>query len=116
MPTKLGTVFLLGSLALAPGVARADGAAHSLEQVLVESADSPADHAALANHFRAKAAEARQDAKLHQHMARSYAGGKMMEREQMRKHCEKLAADDEAIAAEYDELAKVHDAEAKKAK
>lgn len=114
MRSKFGVAVLLGALALAPSLTVAEEGAHSLEQLVVESADSPADHAALAAHYRARAAEARAEAKRHESMGRVYTGGKMMERARMQSHCKKIAADHNAIAAEYDELAKLHDAEAKK--
>jgi len=114
MRSKFGVAVLLGALALAPSLTVAEEGAHSLEQLVVEMAHTPADHAALATHYRAKAAAARAEAKRHESMGRAYAGGKMMERTQMQSHCKKIAADQTAIAAEYDELAKIHDAEAKK--
>ena len=114
MRRNFGVALLLGALALAPSVVIAGEEGHSLEQLVVESADSPADHAALANHYRAKAAAARAEAKRHEGMARAYTGGKFMERSRMQSHCKKIAANENAIAAEYDELAKLHDAEAKK--
>lgn len=114
MRSKFTVAVLLGALALAPSLTLADEGAHSLEQLVVESADSPADHAALATHFRAKAASARAEANRHESMGRAYTGGKMMERTQMQSHCKKIAANYGALAAEYDELAKLHEAEAKK--
>lgn len=114
MRSKFGVAVLLGALALAPSLTVAQEGAASLEQLVVESADSPADHAALANYYRAKAAAARAEAKRHEGMARAYTGGKMMERARMQSHCKKIAKDHDAIAMEYDELAKLHDAEAKK--
>jgi len=97
---------LPGSLALAAGE-------HGLEQVLIESASSPAQHQALADHFRAQAAGARREAERHRTMAKSYGGGKPPA-EAQRKHCENLAKSFDAQAADYDALAAAHDAEAKK--
>lgn len=115
MRTTIGLAFLLGAFALSPSLTFADEGAHSLEQLVVESADSAADHAALASHYRAKAAAARAEAKRHESVGRAYSGGKMMERERMRQHCKKLAAENNAMAGEYEELAKIHEAESKKA-
>ena len=114
MRSKFGVAVLLGALALAPSLTVAEEGAHSLEQLVVEMAHTPADHAALAAHYRAKAAAARAEAKRHESMGRVYTGGKFMERARMQNHCKKIAADQNAIAAEYDELAKLHDGEAKK--
>jgi hypothetical protein len=114
MRSQTRIALLLGALAFAPGLAVAEEGGHSLEQLVIESADSPADHAALATHYRAKAAAARAEANRHESLGRVYTGGKMMQRAQMQSHCKKIAADHNAIAAEYDKLAKLHEAEAKK--
>ncbi|HEU4428737.1 MAG TPA: hypothetical protein VFT98_08285 [Myxococcota bacterium] len=115
MRSKIGAALVIGALALSPSLALAGDEGHSLEQLVVEMADTPAEHAALATHYRAKAAEARAAAARHESMGRVYTGGKMMQREQMKAHCRKLAEENTAIAAEYEELAKVHEAESKKA-
>ena len=86
---------------------------HGLEQVLIESASTPAQHKALANHFRAKAADARQEAERHRSMAKTYAGTKAPMAGSQKEHCEKLAETYDAQAKQYDELAALHDAEAK---
>jgi hypothetical protein len=114
MRKRIGAALLIASLALAPAVAFAGAGDPSLEQLVVEMAKTPADHAALAKHFRAKAEAARAAAARHERMGSAYTAGKLMERERMREHCNKIAASNRAIATEYDELAKVHDAEAKK--
>ncbi len=114
MRRTFAAALFLGTLALTPISTRAGEGDHSLEQLVVEMAHTPADHAALAAHFRAKAADARAEAKRHEGMGRAYSGGKMMDRERMKRHCKKIADDSNAIAAEYDELAKLHDAESKK--
>lgn len=116
MQPRLSHLLLAATLAFAPTIALADDGGHSLEELVVGMADSPSDHTALAEHFRAKAERARAEAKRHEHLARVYTGGKFMQREQMRAHCRKLSADHEAMAKEYDELAKLHEAEAKSAK
>jgi hypothetical protein len=87
---------------------------HDLEQVLIESADTPAEHQALAAHFRAKAAAARAEAKDHRSMAESYGGTKLVVAAAQRKHCNDIAASLEAQAKSYDELAAAHAAEAEK--
>jgi len=75
-------------------------------------ADTPADHAVLAEYFRAKATEARGEMRLHNYMARSIHSGK--KRAQLgARHCEKLAEPYRAMAEEYDGLAERHDEEAR---
>lgn len=97
---------LPGSLAFAAGD-------HGLEQVLIEFANTPAQHQALAAHFRAKAAASRAEAERHREMAKSYGGAKQVLVEAQRKHCENLATSFETQATEYDALAAGHEAEAK---
>ena len=113
--SRIAVALFLGALALSPGLAAAKEG-HSLEQLVVEMAHTPADHAALATHYRAKAAAEQAEAKRHESMARTYTGGKFFERSGMQAHCKKIAASHAAIAAEYEALAKLHDEEAKKAK
>lgn len=87
---------------------------HDLEEVLIESASTPAQHEALASHFHAKAAEARREAQRHRSMAKSYGGTKLAIAEAQRKHCNDLAESLDEQAKLYDELAAGHEADAKK--
>ncbi len=117
MRNKIGMAILLGIFALSPGLARAEShEGHSLEQLVVEMAHTPADHAALAAHYRAKAAEARADASEHERMAQTYSMRKEGALGKMGPHCKKIAANSMATAAEYDALAAFHETESKKAK
>lgn len=116
MHGRMSVTLLLGALAFSPGLAAAQETSHSLEQLVVESADSPADHTALAKHYRAKAAAARADAREHESMGRVYSGGKFFERSSMQAHCKKIAAENTAVAVEYEALATLHEGEAKKAR
>ncbi len=113
MRNRIAVALVLGTLAFSPALASAGEDTHSLEQLVIEMADSPADHAALAKHFRAKAAAARAEAARHESMGRVYVGGKLALRSQMQAHCRKLAAQNTALADEYEALAKLHDEEAK---
>ena len=112
MRSKIAVALLLGTLAFTPGIAMAEED-HSLEQLVIESANSPADHAALAKHFRAKAAQAREEASRHDRMARSYNVGKFTDKMHMEKHCKRISANATSSAAEYEELAKLHEAASK---
>lgn len=98
---------LLSAMLAAPLVAMAQD--HDIEHLVIEMANTPEEHQAVAQHYTMKAAEAREEARRHEGMARVYArrdgrttspGG--------RQHCENLAAKFEDIAGEYDELAKLH--------
>jgi len=108
-----------GLLALAPAGAWAQGAApmkHS-EQMMLESAKTPADHKALADEYREKAGAARALAKEHRSMGKSYltgkvSYGKIKEAQDMKKHCDRIAELNEDLAKQYDELAKGEEAAA----
>jgi hypothetical protein len=115
MVSRLAVAFvLLASLALAPGFAVAQEEAPSLEQVLAETADTPAEHAALAGYYRGKADEARALARRHKSMGHAYVGGKSAQKQHFQNHCRKITEQQEKIAQEYDAMAKLHDEEAKK--
>ena len=115
MRKLIGLALLLGMVALAPASALAQGGTGaSLEQLVIEMADTPAEHAAVAKHYRALAAQARSEAARHDSMGRAYAGRKLAESQKMKQHCAKLAAENNAMAAEYDALAALHEAESKK--
>jgi len=58
-----------------------------------------------------EAAVARKEAARHRSMAKHYAGGKLMQRDAARLHCERLAKRADQTAAEYDGLAAAHEAE-----
>jgi hypothetical protein len=100
-------VFLATAIALlagpfAPIAAAADP---SLEQALIESASTPKEHAALANYYAGKAAEARKDAEYHRAMGKSYSGVKATQLAMMKDHCEKLATLYDDQAKEFDMMA-----------
>lgn len=111
MNSRILMTIVASALISIPVIAQADSPP-SLEQLVIEMADSPSEHSAVANHFRAKAAEARGEVRKHESMSRVYGGGKLNTRIQMRGHCNKLAEQYGATATEYEELAKLHDAAA----
>jgi hypothetical protein len=111
MRTMIG---LAAALTLSLGaLAPAAFADDSLEQVLVESASTPKDHAALAHYYEGKAAHARKEAESHRAMAKTYAGTKAVQVAAMKEHCDKLAAAADTEAKEYEGLAKAHQEMAK---
>jgi hypothetical protein len=100
-------VFLATTIALlagpfAPIAAAAD---QSLEQVLIDSASSPQEHAALANYYAGKAAAARKEAEYHRAMGKSYSGAKATQLAMMKDHCDKLATLYDDQAKEFDTMA-----------
>jgi ABC-type transporter MlaC component len=116
MSRSLVVAVLLGALALSPSFAAAQDEDASIEQLVVEMAHTKAEHQALAKFYAEKADEARKLASRHQGMARAYLGGKGMGKQPMTSHCKRIAEQQEAIAKEYDALAKLHEDEAKQAK
>lgn len=82
-----------------------------LEQRLIESASTPADHEALAKYFRAEADELRMMALAHRSVGDSYRRSKMRKAEEQKEHCERIAGLEEQISLEYERLSKSHAAE-----
>lgn len=109
------SLLLCLALGLVPGYAFAhDSGDAGLEQVLIESASTPKQHAALASYYKAKAEAERAAAAEHKKMGATYGGTKMTTAQAMKEHCEKLAAAHEAAAKEYDAMAAEHESLAKK--
>ena len=101
-------------LALAPAaVSMADtSTTQHLEHLMVENADTPAEHQALAKYYRMKAADAKSLAEEHRAMGKQY-GGKPGEVRRMAKHCDRIAELNDELAAQYESMAKGEDAAAK---
>ncbi len=92
---------LLATPAPAVGQARAPGDPE-------EGSAIASDHAVQANSFRAMAASARAEMRLHKYMARTFHSGR--KRAQLgARHCEKLVEQYRAIVEEYEALATLHD-------
>lgn len=85
----------------------------SLEQLVVESAESPKQHEALASFYSGKAKEMRESAAEHRSMGNAYSANKMVQRDRMRKHCSDLAANFDKAADDFEAMAKVHEEAAK---
>jgi hypothetical protein len=104
-------LLLSAALVSAPTALLAGAHDDPLEEHAVEAAKTPEAHAALAAHFREKAAEARAASARHRSMASAYGRGKQGTRTGSF-HCDRLSEREAAAAAEYEELAKLHDAAA----
>jgi hypothetical protein len=100
-------VTLLAAFLAAPSISQAQQ--HDIEHLVVEMANTAQEHQAVAEHYRMKAQEARSEAERHEAMGRLYATRRSATPQRGRVHCENLAKQFEAIAGEYDELAKLHD-------
>jgi hypothetical protein len=107
--TKIVTLLLAGALALGAGFAAAQD--KPLEQLVIEMADSAAEHTAIAGYYRTKAEEARQEVSRHERMAGTYANGAFPQPLHARQHCDKLAEQYASVAEEYEQLAQLHDKE-----
>jgi hypothetical protein len=103
--TVIAAAFL-GVLLGAPTLAPAQE--HDIEHLVIEMANTPQEHLAGAQHYTMKAAEARDEVRRHEGMARLYGGGRNAQPQRGRQHCENLAKNFEDIAVEYEELAKLH--------
>jgi hypothetical protein len=115
-----------GLLALAPAGAWAQAPASTtqhLDHLMIENADTPAEHEALARYYRTKAAEAKSLAEEHRAMGKSYTRSKpgvarssykgAISEAVMAKHCDRIAELNAELAARYEDLAKGEDAAAK---
>ena len=112
---KIAMALVLGTLAFSPRIAVAQTHEHYLEELAIEGADTPAKHAALAEHFKAKAADARAEASRHEAMAKSYGRqAKPVQKAELQQHCKKIAEDAKDMAEQYEAMAKVHEGESKK--
>lgn len=103
-------------LSLAPAGAWAQTPANTsqhLEHLMIQNADTPAEHQALANYYRMKAADAKALAAEHRAMAKSYTGGNVASLRTMKKHCDRIAQLNDELATQYEDLAKGEDAAAK---
>lgn len=105
------TLALLATAAVSAHAQMRHGAGQGqadLERLVVESADTPDEHQALAGYYQGKAEHMRDMAGRHQSMGKAYAATKMMERERMKRHCEEAAASFEKAATEFDAMAQAH--------
>jgi len=84
----------------------------NLVELLVESADTPQEHQALAAYFRDLAGQRRAEAARHRSMAKHYGGQKETTRRQGMEHCDRLVGLNEDEAAQYEALAKLHESQA----
>jgi hypothetical protein len=106
--SRFSLAVLAAALSVSLGAVPASAAEEqSLVDVLVQSADAPQEHQALADHFRKRAEALRTAAERHRSMGNHYGGNEAMKRAAKR-HCDEMAKLNEQLAAQYDELAKLH--------
>ena len=107
MKTTTIAMTLLSAFLAAPALAQAQQ--HDIEHLVIEMANTPQEHQAVAQHYRMKAQEARDESARHQAMGQVYATRRSSTPQQGRQHCDNLAKQFQAIAGEYEGLAKLHD-------
>jgi hypothetical protein len=112
MTTLIPAALLLGALLVSPGLAAADEDTRALEQLIVEMAKTPTDHAVLARYFRVKAERARGQMARHRSLWGFYSAARPTLWVASRRSG-KLAAHYAAMAVEYEELARLQDAVAR---
>jgi hypothetical protein len=85
---------------------------------MISSAKTAADHEAIAAEYQRRAAAAKADSAKHAEMAAAYkkAGGALVEKQHIDKHCDILVDLYKKVAKEFETLAKDHEAMAKEAK
>jgi hypothetical protein len=113
-----GTIAAIGAgalLALAPAGAWAQGSSptQQLEHLMMENANTSAQHKALADYYRTRATDAKSLADEHRKMAKSYTAGNAANKRAMKEHCDKIAELNDQLARQYEALAKEEDAAAK---
>jgi hypothetical protein len=107
MKTMTIAMTVLVTFLAAPFVSQAQQ--HDIEHLVVEMANTAQEHQAVAQHYRMRAQEARDEAARHTEMGRVYATRRSSTPQQGRQHCDNLAKQFQAIAGEYEGLAKLHD-------
>lgn len=104
----MAVVMVLGA---SPSV-QAGEAEDNLVEMFAQSADTPQEHKALAAYFHELAENRRAEAARHRSMAKYYGGQKATTQQQGKQHCDRLVSLNEEEAAQYEALAKLHEAQA----
>ncbi len=107
---------LLGAVISMPVYVHAESKDDAVLKVLTDFADTPAQHASLAQYYKEQSDTAKKNLALHQQMKTRYVSySKMtMMPSTMTTHCDELIKLDEATIKEYDKLAGEHQAATKK--
>lgn len=113
MKTTIAIALALGALALSAGPSLAGTDAPTLELFVIEMAQTPAQHTALAQYYRGKAADARSEQSRHEQMAKGYGAKRVTQQMRMKEHCQAIVKDLADMAKTYDEMATEHENEAK---
>jgi len=115
-PKHLSIILLSAVFAVAAPVF-SQPAEEPLMRLLNDMADKPQNHLAIATYYRTLAAEARVEVEKHKAMNTSYHNHAQFKSgagtgQSMSRHCDRLIELQQSTANEYEELAKLHEAEA----
>lgn len=112
------SAFVLSTALLLPVFSMAaDTVSSPIEKLISEIADKPDQHQAIANYYKDKIAEAKQELAMHIKMRKAYEVGYVKNQEAMagmRKHCDKLISNAESNIKEYEALVAEHEGMATK--
>lgn len=115
---KTSWIILMAALFVFAAPLHAQPVEEPIVKLLNEMSEKPEHHLAIAVYYRTLAAEARTEAKKHEAMRNTYQHDHqrlktgMPARQSMRRHCDRLIELHRETANEYEELAKLHEAEA----
>lgn len=110
------SLLLLSATVSMPLATAAQSGVTSIEKLIAEMANTPAQHQALAQYYRDKAEAGKKDLAEHKSMRQAYMGHAKspVNAQSMRMHCDKLVSLSEAEIKEYEDLAALHESEYKK--
>lgn len=106
------SIVISAALCLPVPVAFAEMDHQAIEKLVSNLADSPENHKAIAEYYRAKAASAKQEIASHQSMKNVYVTHNPKfpgPPPNMKGHCENLITANEAAIKEYEAMAKAHE-------
>lgn len=118
-PMKTPWMVLVAALFVVAVPVHAQPAEEPIVKLLNEMSEKPEHHLAIAGYYRTLAAEALTDVQKHEAMRNTYRRHDhrrlktgMPARRSMKRHCDRLIELHQETAREYEELAKLHEAEA----
>lgn len=114
--STLFSAIVLSAALMSPALVIAETGSASIETLISEMAEKPAQHQAIANYFKEKIAESRKELAVHKKMRKAYEVGHPNNRSMsgMRKHCDKLIKNTESNIKAYEALVAEHEAVASK--
>lgn len=115
---KVPSLVLVAALVVAAAPVHAQPAEQPIIKLLNDMSEKPEHHLAIAVYYRTLAAEALMEMEKHQAMRNTYRHDHLRfktgasARQSMTMHCDRLIELHRETAKEYEELAKLHEAEA----